>query len=234
MTARQSTVHMVRSKCEVAGSERATSNISVVAEPLSRWWGGERALLDDDEARGRILEAAGRCVASRGDTQIRMAEVADEAGIARSTVYRYFASRDEMLLALVLMRTDTAMVAIVRALRKPKDAARSIPRLILDPLDLVERNPLNEALFADESTALLSALQVSPEPVVDVLFHHFGPLLEQWQADGQLYEDLNLRDTVRWMISVSLFLLAPEWRSQTKAAKRRFVEQYLVRALLRS
>ena len=44
----------------------------------SRRWGDDRAILDDDEARARLLDAAARCIVRRGDTAIRMAE----AGVA--------------------------------------------------------------------------------------------------------------------------------------------------------
>ena len=78
----------------------------------SRWWGDDRAILDDDEARRRLLEAAGRCIVRRGNAQIRMAEVAEEAGVSRSTVYRYFPNRDEVLLGLMLARVDPQVVII--------------------------------------------------------------------------------------------------------------------------
>lgn len=203
-----------------------------MAQSASRRWGDDSALLDDDEARRRLLEAAARCIARRGNTQFRMAEVADEAGVVRSTVYRYFATRDELLLGLLLVRTDTALAAFVRSLEDPHDAARTIPDLILGPIARVEGNPLNEALFATESTAVASAVQAGVEPVVDVLMRHFGPLLQAWQADGQLRADLDLREAVHWLNATSHFLLAPPWRQRTAAAKARFVEQYVVRALL--
>ena len=93
---------------------------------VSRRWGGDRALLDDVEARQRLLESASRCIVRRGNTQIRMAEVAEEAGVVRSTVYRYFASRDDLLLALLLLRIDNALADHVGALRHPEDAVGSI------------------------------------------------------------------------------------------------------------
>ncbi len=203
-----------------------------MSQPAGRRWGDDRALLDDGEARRLLLEAAARCITRRGNAQIRMAEVADEAGVVRSTVYRYFASRDELLLGLLLMRTDAAMADFVLGLPQPEDAAASILDLILGPISRVDGNPLNEALFANESTAVVSAVQAGAEPVVDVLMRHFGPLLQAWQADGQLVADLDLRVTVHWMNSVSHFLLAPPWRHRPLPDKRLFVERYVVRALL--
>src|ERR1700742_1232453 len=104
-------------------------NIAAMKDPMnpSRRWGDDRAILDDEEARRRILDAAGRCILRRGNTQFRMGEVADEAEVSRSTVYRYFPGRDEVLLGLMLMRVDNALGELVRSLPAPADPARSVP-----------------------------------------------------------------------------------------------------------
>jgi TetR/AcrR family transcriptional regulator len=93
----------------------------------------------------------------------------------------------------------------VRALPDPEDAAESIPDLILGPISLVEGNPLNEALFSPDVTAL----ELGSDPLVDAATEHFGPLLERWQVTSQLHGDLDVRDTVRWMHAVSLVLIQP-------------------------
>src|SRR5262249_28949724 len=120
----------------------------------SRWWGADRAILDDEEARRRIVDAAGRCIVRRGNTQFRMGEVADGAGVSRSTVSGYFPGRDDVLLGLVLMRADNALADLVRSLPDPDDPARSVPEMVLARVESVDGNPLNEALFAAESTAM--------------------------------------------------------------------------------
>ena len=198
----------------------------------SRRWGDDNSLYDDAEARRRLVEAAGRCIVRRGNTEIRMADVADEAGVVRSTVYRYYASRDDLLLALVLTRVDDAVGRWVRELRRPHDAASSIRELVIKPVVSVEGDPLNEALFAAESSALRSVLEVGAQPMLEVMERHVVPLLKGWQADGQVYADLNSRDTLYWMHNASLFLLSPLWRDRPVSTKRRFVNRYVVRALV--
>jgi TetR/AcrR family transcriptional regulator len=76
------------------------------------------------------------------------------------------------------------------------------------------------------------ALELESRPLSDSSYRHFGPLLERWQAEGQLHADLDLRDTVRWIGTVSLMLLTPLWRDRPDAAKREFLHRYLVRALV--
>jgi hypothetical protein len=79
---------------------------------------------------------------------------------------------------------------------------------------------------------LTTALEIGSEQIVDVILRYYGPLFEKWQANGQLQADLDPRETARWLHTASLFLVAPAWRHRPADAKRRFVEQYLLRALV--
>ena len=71
-------------------------------------WGGDPPG-DDDEAVRRILDAAHRCIQRDGDVGI--AEVAREVGVTRPTVYRYFATTDDLLVATA---TDDASAFLAR------------------------------------------------------------------------------------------------------------------------
>lgn len=198
-----------------------------------RNWGDGSALLDGGEARDRLLDAAERCVVRRGGTQIRMAEVGDEAGVVRSTVYRYFATRDALLLALVLRRIDRACARWVRSLKRPGDAARSIRELVLVPVAAVDSgDPLNTALYAAHSVALAPVLESGAQDITNVVAAALKPLFQQWKDDGQIHADLDLRETVQWISATTSFLLTAQWRCRPASAKRRFVDRYLLRALI--
>ena len=215
-------------------SDIAWHNVSRNIDDMqpSRRWGDDRAILDDEEARRRLLDAAGHCIVRRGNAQIRMAEVADEAGVSRSTVYRYFPGRDDVLLELLLMRIDAAVGELVRTLPNPDDPVSSLPQMVLAPVGSVEGDPLNESLFAAESTAVAAALEMGSQPIVDLLLRHYEPILQRWKVAGRLYTDLDLRSIVQWLHTTALFLLAPSWRNRAATDKRTFVEQFLVRALV--
>jgi hypothetical protein len=47
-----------------------------------------------------------------------------------------------------------------------------------------------------------------------------------------MYRDLDRREVARWIHTAALVLLSPAWRGRTTTAKRRFVEQFVVRALV--
>jgi AcrR family transcriptional regulator len=152
--------------------------------------------------------------------------------VSRSTVYRYFPGRDDVLLGLMLVRVDKALGDLVRSLPAPDDPVRSVPEMVLARVESVAGNSLNEAMFAAESTAVAAALEKGSEPFVELLLRHYEPLLNRWKRAGRLYDDVDFRWIVQWLHTTTLFLLGPSWRYRPAADKRQFVEQFVVRALV--
>jgi AcrR family transcriptional regulator len=56
---------------------------------------GADLLLNEDEAQERLLAAAKACYAERGPTGTRMSDIANRAGVNRSTVYYYFPTKTQ-------------------------------------------------------------------------------------------------------------------------------------------
>jgi AcrR family transcriptional regulator len=74
-----------------------------------------RTLNKDQQARrARLVEAARQLADEGGYTAVTMHDVADRAGVARATVYRYFASKDHLLteVATVWARMVTADIVL--------------------------------------------------------------------------------------------------------------------------
>lgn len=56
----------------------------------------------DNSTRERILAATAEVLGNHGMTKLSLSEVAAEAGVSRPTLYRWFASKDELLDAFVV------------------------------------------------------------------------------------------------------------------------------------
>lgn len=61
---------------------------------------GKRRRLNPDARRIELLQAALRVLGSRGPVNARVEDVTDEAGAAKGTFYRYFASWEDLLVAV--------------------------------------------------------------------------------------------------------------------------------------
>src|ERR1700735_4422243 len=96
-----------------------------------------------DFRRDQLIDTARRLFGERGTTDVSMDEIAAEAGVARSTVYVYFANRDELLRACVQSmydRLQDTIAAVVRGGAPPAPVA-GLLSLILGVLERVDESP---------------------------------------------------------------------------------------------
>ncbi|MGH2695694.1 MAG: TetR/AcrR family transcriptional regulator, partial [Actinomycetota bacterium] len=59
-----------------------------------------------ESTRARILDAAFEAVSTFGLSRLTMDDVARLAGLVRQSVYRYFGSKDELIVALVVREEE--------------------------------------------------------------------------------------------------------------------------------
>jgi AcrR family transcriptional regulator len=81
----------------------------------------QRAVLaeDKEERHDAILDAALRLLLKAPEREPNMAEVADESGLAKGTVYLYFAGKEELLLALHERNVGGFFDALIDRLDRP-------------------------------------------------------------------------------------------------------------------
>ncbi len=87
------------------------------------------------DKRRVILAAAVRVFARQGFHTCRVADIADEAGVAYGLVYHYFSSKEQILDTLFLERWDVMLSAIAEADGAdipPREKLRAVASFILD------------------------------------------------------------------------------------------------------
>jgi AcrR family transcriptional regulator len=94
-----------------------------------------------DFRRDQIIDTARRLFGERGTTDVPMDEIAAQAGVARSTVYVYFATRDELLRACVQSMYDRMADTVALVVTDDGPPLERLRRLMIGLLERIDENP---------------------------------------------------------------------------------------------
>lgn len=103
-----------------------------------------------EERRREILEAAAVVFADLGYRCTDMDRIAEEAGVGKGTVYRFFPSKETLFLATVEKAVDDLSEYVNRAVDALEDPLEQLRLGISRYLEFFERNPGTVELFIQE------------------------------------------------------------------------------------
>ena len=201
----------------MADSKKANvRSLSSVAPQL--WWCQERTsvLISDmprvsqehlDARREQILAAANRCFARQGFHQTSMQDVFTEAGLSAGAFYRYFASKEDLIAAIVNRVGDAVDEAFTTVLDKYPASLDEVFEELIDSVDRAADSVHGSSRLAIQVWA--EALRV-PElaarvrRVYQTAHGHFVEIARRERAAGKLSGDADLTLVGRGMLSLLL------------------------------
>lgn len=123
----------------------------------------------DAPAQERLLDAALEVAALHGLSRLSVGDVAKRAGLSRQTLYKHFASREELVAQTVLREAGRMVEGIIAAAELHDDPLASLEAAIVRALELLRDHPLLDRLLATEPEALLPLLVEGSGSVLDAV-----------------------------------------------------------------
>lgn len=188
------------------------------------------------ETRERIMAAVITCAGSGGIRGLSMADVAAEASVSRTTIYRYFPEGRTQLLS------ETATWEIARFWARVADAVddfetledRLVAGLVIGRR-LMAKSRILTNLQGSDVGDLLEASQPSDALMRGLVASYLRSALEDEIASGQAREDLDLDTTADYLARMTISWIAnsPGLDLDDDVAVRRVVRTQLLAGLKR-
>ena len=142
------------------------------------------------DKRRVILDAAVKVFAREGFYGCRVADIADEAGVAYGLVYHYFRSKDEILDTLFLERWDLMLEEIARVDAEPAPAREKLAAIAGFIVDSYRYDPdLMKVIIVDVTRAANSFGRSHLEKIREA-YGLIGGIVESAQQRGELRSDI--------------------------------------------
>ena len=142
------------------------------------------------DKRRVILDAAVKVFAREGFHGCRVADIADEAGVAYGLVYHYFRSKDEILDTLFLERWDLMLDEIARVDEEPAAAREKLAAIAGFIIDSYRHDPdLMKVIIVDVTRAANSFGRNHLEKIREA-YGLIGGIVESAQLSGELRSDI--------------------------------------------
>jgi AcrR family transcriptional regulator len=200
-------------------------------DPLTTTRWGDRRRADSDFARGQILDAAQRCYQRNGVSKTTMEHIAREARVTRTTVYRYFQTRDEVLTGVILRATMIMACELHDRVATIQPFGEFIVAAVAGAYEMIPHTPVLRLVMSEE-TAILHRMYASSEEILTLAMEFLRERFEQAVAAGEVRADIDLRWLADWIIHiVSAYLLAPPKCSELDTDFRRMMQVFLAPAL---
>lgn len=157
-------------------------------------------------ARERIVDAAREAFRREGIAGTKLGEIATAAGLARPNLYRYFPSREALILEVLI----TEIRAVNAARREQLTLAGPVAPLILDALhlghELANEDYLARVALEGDGLAITADLVSREESILAAQYEYWEPVLDYGRARGEIVPHLDNEQIVRWFLTAHVLI----------------------------
>lgn len=183
------------------------------------------------DTRERILTAAVACVGRAGFARSSLDEIAEEAGVGRATVYRYFPEgRDQLFDETIAWEVERFFLRLARHVADRQGLAERLEAGIPFAHRTLARHEVFQKVLETEPERLLPHLSTAFPLIIDALRGYLVSLLER----EDLQEGVQVAEAADYLARVVLsFLRGPgRWDLDDADQVRLLVRGYLLAGIL--
>jgi len=142
----------------------------------------------------RLVNAADGALRAGGPDAVTIEAVAAAAGVSRATAFRQLGKREDMIVAVGLLRAERYARACADEVATKETAFDQLQSAFEFVINELPGDPVMRALTNVRTIADLA------DDIHELVTETFGPVVELGRASGQIRVDVSTEQVVRWVV----------------------------------
>ncbi len=160
---------------------------------------------DYETTRQRLVDAAEEVVRERGVAALRLDSVAEAVDLHRSSIYRYFDSKEALITAVVVQASLRVGHRVIERLGDDADPEAFLVDGLVIALGEMGDNPVFTSLLAPAASA--SVARIAGTALTEGIRPLIEPMFVAAARRGVLRTDVTPEDAIQWLQIVATGLL---------------------------
>ncbi|MBE9115908.1 TetR/AcrR family transcriptional regulator [Lusitaniella coriacea LEGE 07157] len=196
-------------------------------------------IVDKEQKRLEIVEAALQVFGRKGYQGSRMSDIAQEAGIGKGTIYEYFNSKDELILAIfegLTWEYEQLLNQLAESSQPPLEAILgSLTQLLEEVDEYADLTPVCLELWGSRLLSESLGLREKMSDWFERLSAAYARLIVKGQQKGTIHPEIDAKALARTLVSMidgillhyGLFRPSPSFFSKQEKELERMVRRAL-------
>jgi AcrR family transcriptional regulator len=185
----------------------------------------------DNAVRRRILATARELFQKYGPRRTTMEDIAAATGLARPALYKYVASRDEIIEAVILLRVEELSDGFRSVLEEATSFAEAFVEVCMAAVNAARLDPELQSLFETTTGTRIIQVMVGPNPG----FHEFvktffKEAFAEARAAGLMRTDVDDDALTDWIRGIIVMMILREDLDAER--EREMIRAFLLHSIL--
>jgi len=188
-----------------------------------------------DKTFALILDAAMSCYEKLGAINTKVADILQASGVGRTTFYRYFKNREQVLAQAIIRDLENLMLQIQPVLAREEQVEGKLIEGMMFCLREFGRSPALRLLAVQNASDLIGDIGLNDKDL-----NYFGaefckPVFDQAVEENLIRDGVNLEAFVEWVTRILISLqITPTQFQKDNIKMRLYLKTFLLPGLIKT
>lgn len=179
-----------------------------------------------------IADAAIRCFERYGPQRTSMADIADEVGASRQSVYRFFEDRSTLIQYILNNRIAQMAERLTKQFSRYQTIEEALVEGSLLSIRQGRKDPLFMAMVTESTDHRLEVFLLrGTDQIRTSMLMYWGPILDQARDEGRIRSNLTNERLLDWIMSFHTILMLRD--DQSEAWQRSFLQDFFLPSIVK-